>query len=262
MRTVQCVVTAILAIVFGGCAINQITPTPQERQALAPTGKLRVGLLSTNPVHVTRDPASGEFKGVAIDLGKELARRLGVPFEVVGYPTIPAFMKSVGSAQWDIAVFGFSPERAKVMDFSLPYMEVETGYLVPKGSSISALPDLDKTGVRIAVQEKGVADVRLSAALRNAVLVRASNFAGAFDLLRAGSADALAGVKPFLSDTSKKLPGSRILDGRISAESIGFAVAKGRDLTYIRKFVESAKTEGIVKAAIERAGLIGVVVAP
>lgn len=262
MRANHWFIAGIVGFLINGFATIEASPTPETQQALAPTGKLRVGFFVGNSNHAIKDPVSGELKGPAVDLGKEMARRLGVPFEPVPYTSFPPILAGAKSGAWDIATMGITPGRAKVVDFSPPYMEVETGYLVPNGSSLDGLSDVDNIGVRIAVQEKGAADVRLSAALRNAVLVRASSYAGAVELLRAGSADALAGVKPFLSDSSKELPGSRILDGRISAESIGFAVAKGRDLTYIRKFVESAKAEGIVKAAIERAGLVGVVVAP
>lgn len=61
-----------------------------------------------------------------------------------------------------------------------------------------------------------------------------------------------------------QLPGFRVLDGRFATEQMAMAIPKRRDLgmTYAHKFVEDAKSEDLVKAAIERAGLRGVVVAP
>ena len=53
-----------------GCAGIGTAPTPEARQALAPTGKLRVALQLANPLNVIRDSASGDMNGVAFDLGK------------------------------------------------------------------------------------------------------------------------------------------------------------------------------------------------
>ena len=63
---------------------------------------------------------------------------------------------------------------------------------------------------------------------------------------------------------SRQLPGSRVLDGRPGSETQAMLPPKGRDaaMVYARKFVEEAKSEALVKAAIERAGLRGAVVAP
>ena len=90
MRTFPSLVVAAFALFLSGCASVQDAPTSEQRSALAPTGKLRVGFLSTTPIHATKDAASGEFKGPAVDLGKEMARRIGVPFEPVPYASFPA----------------------------------------------------------------------------------------------------------------------------------------------------------------------------
>lgn len=253
----------LLGVVINGCASIQTAPTPETRNALAPTGKLRVGFL-TAPVHATKDAASGEFKGVAVDLGKELARRIGVPFEPVAYSSFPALLAGAKTEEWDVATMGISAERALLVDFSAPYMEVEFGYLVPKGSSISSLTDVDRAGVRIAVLQKSSPDGYLSAHLRNATLIRAPTIAGMVELLRAGKADALFGTKAAMLSQAERFAGSRVLEGRSGGEETGMAVPKGRALSaaYVRTFVENAKSEGLVKAAIEQAGLRGVVVAP
>src|SRR5690349_7961163 len=90
----------ILPVLVGlmlGCAITPMPPDAEARNALTPTGKLRVGIQLNNPVQVTKDAATGELKGVAIDLGKDLARRIGVPFSPVGYPSVSALIESAGS---------------------------------------------------------------------------------------------------------------------------------------------------------------------
>src|SRR5512134_958496 len=131
MRTTHWLMTAILALLLTGCAGISTAPTPEARQALAPTGKLRVGLQLGSPMHVIGDAASGDMKGVGFDLGNELARRLGVPFEPVLYPSIGALLDGGKSGAWDVAFVGFSPARAKEWDFTALHLEVEFGYLVP-----------------------------------------------------------------------------------------------------------------------------------
>jgi len=264
MRTTHWLRTAILGLLLTGCAGISTAAPPEARQALAPTGKLRVGLQLGNPLNVIRDSASGEMKGVAFDLGNELARRLGVPFEGVLYPSVGALLDSGKSGAWDVAFVGFSPARAKEWVFSAVHLEVEFGYLVPGGSSISTMADVDRPGIRVAVQEKSGPDRFFSRMLKNTVVVRASSNPGALEALKSGRADVMGSLKPILFEMSNQLPGSRVLDGRPGIDPHAMAVPKGRDLgvAYARRFIEEAKSEGLVKAAIVRAGLRGVIVAP
>ena len=264
MRTTHWLMTAILGFLLTGCAGISTAPTTQARQALAPTGKLRVGLQLGNPLNVIRDSASGEMNGVAFDLGKELARRLGVPFAPVLYPSVGALLDSGHTGAWDVAFVGFSPARAEQWDFTGLHLEVEFGYLVPGGSSIATMTDVDRPGIRVAVQEKSGPDAFFSKTLKNAVMIRASSNPGALDALKSGRADVMASIKPILFEMSNQLSGSRVLDGRPGIDPHAMAMPKGRDrgVAYARKFVEDAKSEGLVKAAIERVGMRGVVVAP
>ena len=264
MRTIRWLMTAMLGLLLTGCAGINTGPTPDARQALAPTGKLRIGLFLENPLSVVRDSASGEMKGVGFDLGKELARRMGVPFEPVVYASSGALVGGATSGQWDVTFLTVSARRANDMDFTAPHLEIERGYLIPSGSSISTLADVDRPGIRVAVTEKGSSDIFLSRALKNAVLVRAPGILGALETLKSGRADVYAAGKPTLFEISNQLPGSRVLDGHFATDQEAIALPKGRDLGmgYARKFVEDAKSEGLVKAAIERAGLRGVVAAP
>jgi polar amino acid transport system substrate-binding protein len=255
--------TAALGLLLAGCAGITAAPTPEARQALAPTGKLRVALQLGNPLNVVRDPTSGEMKGVAFDLGNELARRLGVPFEAVMYPAVGALLDGGKSGNWDVAFVGFSSERAKEWNFTELHLEVEFGYLVPAGSAISGMADVDRPGNRIAVQEKSGPERFFSGTLKNTVLVRALTNAAALDAVKSGGAHVMGSLKPILFDMANQWPGSRVLDGRPGIDPHAMVVPKGRELgmAYARSFIEQAKSEGLVKLAIDRAGLRGVVVA-
>src|SRR5215211_4951737 len=158
MRTTYWLMTALLGLLLLGLADISTAQTPEARQALAPSGKLRVALQLANPLNVIQDAASGEMTGVGLDLGQELARRTGVPFEPVFYPSVGALLDSGKSGAWDVAFVGFSPARAEEWDFTGLHVEVEFGYLVPAGSAISTMADVDQPGVRIAVQQNSGPD--------------------------------------------------------------------------------------------------------
>jgi polar amino acid transport system substrate-binding protein len=217
------------------------------------------------PIYATKDPATGELKGVAVDLGKGLAQRVNVPFDAVVYPTFPELMGGARSGQWDVALMGVDPERAKVVDFSAPFMNVEQGFLVRAGVTITAASAVDVPGVRVGVLEKSSLDALLSQTLKNATIVRAKTLAENYALLDAGKSDVVAGTKPALFAAAASRPGTRVLDGGLPSDRVGMAVPKGRHAAaaaYVERFVEEAKAAGLVKSAIERAGLRGVVVTP
>jgi len=255
---------ALAAILLAGCAAMKGGASPEARQALGSTGKLRVAFV-TAAIYGTKDPATGEMKGAAVDLGRELARRTNLPFEAVPYGTFPALLAGAKAGEWDVGFAGINPERALAMDFTAPYAEVEQGYLVRAGASIATDADVDKKGVRVGVLDKAFADAHLSRTLKNATLVRATTINDLYALIGAGKADVIATGKTGLYQVAAKEPGSRVLDGRILVEPIAMGVPKGRSaaaLAYVGSFVEDAKAEGLVKSAIDRAGLRGVVVAP
>jgi polar amino acid transport system substrate-binding protein len=236
-------------------------PSPEARRDLVPTGALRVGLFLGSPSSVIRHPTSGDLTGVAHDLGQELARRLGVSFEPVVYPSIGALVNSANAVAWDVAIFGVNPARSESFDFTEPLFEVEYGYLVSDGSVLSALADVDRPGVRVGVQERSVVESILSRDLRRVALVSGAGIAAGLEMLRSGTVDAFAASKSILFELSDQLPGSRVLPGRYATELQAFAMPKGRaaGLAYLRTFVSDAKAAGIVQAAATRARLRGAV---
>ena len=264
MRATQWLTASIFSVVLAGCAGLGMDPTPEVRQALAPGGKLRVGLLLGDSTQAIKDSASGEMKGVGFDLGKALAARMSVAFEPVTYPSIAALLDAGKSGSWDVAFIGFTPARAKDWNFATQHVLVEFGYLVPGGSPISTMSDVDRAGVRIAVQERSGGDAFISGAAKNATVVRAPSYAGTVEMQKSGKADVIFSIKPILFETSTQLPGSRVLDGYPGTVPQAMAMPKGREagMAYARTFIEDAKADGTVKAAVERAGLRGVVVAP
>jgi polar amino acid transport system substrate-binding protein len=230
------------------------------REILAPNGKLRVGVFAGSPLSMATDSKTGEIHGVCVDLGKELAQRLLVPFEPVNYQNIAGVLAGMKAGDVDFTLSNATPARAAHVAFSPTLLSVELGYLVPATSLIAALGGIDKTGVRMGVTQGSTSQSTLPKILPNATIVPAQNFGHAVELFRRGELNAFATNKPTLFEMSGQMPGSRILDGQWGIEHIAIAIPKGREtaMEYLRRFVEEVQTSGLLAQAVERASLRGV----
>jgi polar amino acid transport system substrate-binding protein len=258
-------VLALIAFVccIAGCASTTPPPEPGVREALAPTGKLRVALYPGTPTSLLANVPVDDRRGVGHDLGRALAQRLGIPFEPVILANNAEVLAAVKAGRVDFAFTNATAERAKDMDFSPVCLEIELGYLVRKGSPVTTLSDIDRPGVRVGVTAKSSSDGKLTRDLRQAVVVRAATVKAGEDMLAAGEIDAYATNKPTLYEMSDHLAGSHVLDGRWGEEHMALALPKGRDagMPYLRQFVAAARSEGLVSAAVARAGLRGAIAA-
>ena len=264
MSFIQLAAALLLTLHVATWAVAPSDPSEEERRALAPTGKLRVGLISV-PVHAFRDPYSSELKGVSHDLGRELAARLGVPFEPILYPNPTAYLAAGQAGGWDIGSLGAVPERQARFDFAQPHLEVDYGYLVSPEIRIASLSEVDRPGVRVALVADSASDLVLSKDLKHALVTRGRDLSALIDLVMIGEADVIAAQKTNLYNIAPRVPGSRVLDGRPGSEEQALAIPKGRDaigLAYVRRFVEDAKNQGLIQRAIDRAGIRGVRVPP
>jgi polar amino acid transport system substrate-binding protein len=232
--------------------------------ALAPTGKLRVGINYGNPVLATLDPVRGELSGVAVDLAQELGKRTSLPVVLVAFESAGKLFEAVKSGAWDVAFLAIDPGRAEEIDFTAPYVEIEGTYLVPPGSTVSAVADVDRRGVRVGVSSNSAYDLFLSRSLKDAELVRADSPDAAFELILAGKVDVIAGVRQHLDAHAVKLPGSRVLDGRFMAiqQALGIPKGRGEGAKFLRQYIEDVKASGLVARAIGKAGVRGVSIAP
>jgi polar amino acid transport system substrate-binding protein len=241
-----------------------MTITSAVRADLVPGGRLRAGINYGNFILATRDPAGGEPRGVAIDLTRELAGRLAVPVEIVAYDSVAAMVDAATADAWDIAFLGIDPAREAAISFTGAYLQIEATYLVPGGSPLRAVDDVDREGVRVAAPARANYELYLSRRLARAELVRAPTADAAFELLVAGRVEALAGLRQSLIGLMERLPGSRMLDGRFMAVPQAIGIPRGREagVRYLRGFVEEVKASGLVARAIAQTGARGVSVAP
>ena len=230
---------------------------------LAPSGKLKIGLNYSNFLLVIGDDAQGEPKGIAPDLGRELARRTGLTLEFVKFDGAGKLFDAVKSAACDVGFLGAEPQRANEVEFSPAYLEIPVTFLVPAGSPIRTLADVDREGVRIAVSERSAYDLYLTRTLKRAKLVRAQGIPASYDAFIAQRLEALGGLKPKLVEEAERTPGSRVLDGQVTGVQQAIGAPKGRAAAakYLREFAEDVKRSGFVARMIEKHGVRGVTVA-
>jgi polar amino acid transport system substrate-binding protein len=230
---------------------------------LTPTGKLRAGINFQNVLLTTLGP-NGEQGGVAVEFARELARRLDVAVEIIPYKSAGALADSVRTGEWDVSVLGDEPQRAKEIAFATPLTEIESTYLVPAGSTLRTVEEVDRPGVRIAVSAKSAYELYLSRTIQRAELVRVEGIDAASKRFVDDGLEALAGLKPQLLELAPTLPGARILDGNFTVVRHTVGTPRGRDAAaaYLRDLVEDVKAAGLVAQWIEKSGVKGLSVAP
>lgn len=227
-------------------------------------GKLRVGIGLANLGSAIKDPATGELRGIAADLARALAARIGVTLQPVEYPRPGAVLDGVSTDAWDVAFLVIDPARSEISDVSPPYMQSDFTYLVPANSSIHNLSDADQPGNRIGVPRGDAIDLVLTRLLKQATLVRVDNQAAGAGLLSAGHINAYAAPRPVLLALSAQFSGSHVLEGSLATISFAAFIPKSHagHLAYVSAFVEQARDSGLIQQFIERYGLHGLKVAP
>ena len=234
------------------------------RKELTPNGKLRVGLNYGNFLLVLKDAPDGSPRGIAPDLGRELGKRLGVPVEFVKFQQAGQLADGVRDEKCDVGFLGAEPQRANEIAFTRAYLEIPVTFLVPAGSRIKSISDVDHDGVRIAVSARSAYDLYLSRTLKHAKLHRAEGIDASYELFSKDQLEVLAGLKPRLVSDAEKLPGSRVLDGQVTGvqQAVGTKKTKSAGAKYLVDFVDDIKRSGLVAKTIEKHGVRGVTVAP
>lgn len=264
----SCLLTLLLTACAGVMPPGGPTAMPAVsaavRQDLAPGGRLKAAINFGNPILAQRDPATGQPRGVSVDLAQELGRRLGVPVQLVTFDSAGRVFAAAKESAWDIAFLAVDPGRTGEIAFSPPYVTIEGAYLVREASPIRANAEVDQPGVRVVVGRGSAYDLYLSREIRRATLVHAPTSPAVTDLMMAQGLEVAAGVKQQLQADSRRHPGTRVLPGSFMAIHQAMGTPRGRDAgaAYLAGFVEAMKAEGFVAAALQRHRIEGASIAP
>jgi polar amino acid transport system substrate-binding protein len=231
---------------------------------LAPTGTLRAAINMGNFLLVTGTAPSGEPEGVAPDMARAIADRLGVPVSYAPFASPGELVDAAGTNVWDIGLVGAEPAREKLMAFTPAYSEIEATYIVPEGSSFTRAEEVDRAGIRIVVRRVAAYGLYLARTIKHAELILTDTVDEARERFVEEKLDALAGLRSGLLDDADKMSGVRVLDGGFTSvqQAVGTLKQNTASLTFLRGFVEEAKSSGLVQKLIDKHKVRGLTVAP
>jgi polar amino acid transport system substrate-binding protein len=226
---------------------------------LAPTGVLRAAINMGNFLLVTGKSPSGDPTGVSPDMALAIGARLGVPVKFIPYAKPGEIADDAEKGLWDIGNIGAEPQRAAVINFTAAYAEIEATYLVPAGSPIQSIGEVEQPGKRLAVTARSAYGLWLENNYKKGELVQFDAAAEALKAFDGGGFTAYAGLRPGLIEEAAKRSGSRILDGQFASvqQAVGTPKKNTAGFEFLKAFVEEAKAKGLVGSFIERQGTVG-----
>jgi polar amino acid transport system substrate-binding protein len=257
MRTIARLL-CLFAALFG--VTEAIAQTPAELAALAPSGKLRVGVYPGSPIQMVKGKG-GENRGLTVDLGEDLARKIGLEVELVSYTRVAEVLDGVKLGNVDFTITNATATRAKDVDFMPNLLSLEVGYLVPPGSSLASADAIDQRNVRVGVVKGSTSETNLPQVLKSANVVAIPSIKDAPKFFSTKELDAFATNKPILYELADALPGSQVLAGRWAVENIAIAIPKGREVghAFLRSFTDNVKKNGALDRAVMLSGLRGAI---
>jgi len=235
------------------------------KQQLAPTGVLRAAVSLSNALLVTGKDANGNPEGVSPGIAAAVAEKIGVPLKIITYVGPGPLSDGIKEDAWDIGNIANETERAKTINFSPAYCNIEANYLVPAGSKITSISQVDVPGVRIACKARSAYDLWLTENIKNATIERTKTLDESCDAFREQGYEVLAGLKPRLVSEEAKMPGSRILPGSFTVieQSIGCKHGIPEAAAFLSSFVgEVTQKGGLVETLILKHGVVGKLTVP
>jgi polar amino acid transport system substrate-binding protein len=260
------IVIAVLAGLFGALGLATAQNTRDQaipkaaREQLVPTGLLRIGVYPGSPTSLVEEAKPESMRGVSVDIGRSLASRLGVRPEIVIFPRVAEVVAALQRGDVDFTVTNATEERAQLVDFASPLLDLELGLLVPASSSrVRSVDQLDIQGVTIGVTQGSSSERVLGARMKQAKVRTFPTLEAVRAALQSGEIDVFATNKAILFELADRVPGARVLDGRWGAEHLGPAIPKGRPagLAFLQAFAKEVRANGELERAITRAGLRG-----
>jgi polar amino acid transport system substrate-binding protein len=239
----------------------------ETQKAVAPTGRLRVGVAVGSAVSATwakRDPTTRQPTGPTVDLANILAERTGLPLALIEYGSSGEIIQAAPTGSWDVSFTPVDAERKAVVDFGPTFALSESTYMVPRSSSVRRLEDVDQAGTRVFGVENTATIRSARRTLKHTTVTGVVRLDEVLASFRAGEADAIALGKESLLSLLPDFPGARILDGHFLATGTALAVPRGNSVSLgiFGVLLEELKADGTVRKILDRHGMTGSAVAP
>jgi polar amino acid transport system substrate-binding protein len=246
-----------------GASMTLAVPASADplKDEIAPTGKLRVGIgiSAAGGAFWSTKNAAGGYSGVPVDLGREMAAKLGLPVEYVAYPNSGQITDAASNGAWDVTFLPKDAERETRMSFGPIYEVADATYIVKAGSTVTNFRELDQPGVKVAAVN-GTTTMRGAIAhLKNAAVTGYQTYDEIFGLLKSGEVDAFALSRDQLNALAQKIPGTRVLDETFKQTVTAVAVPLNHPLAlaFVTGFMSEAISNGGLREAYDNNGLKG-----
>lgn len=272
----------------GGTSSTSSTPSNADSSSAADSsaaddtvsgGVLKVGVKDAVQGFGFKDPLSGEYEGMEIEIAKKLADSLG--YDDVEFTTVTAATRTElldsGDLDCVLATFTITEERKKSWDFSTPYYTDAVTVLVEKADGITDLSGLvgKKIGVSTgstsayalvkAMTEKGLlgdyalpetsADFDISSFEYNGTsFEQFGDYPAISNAMTAGTVDAFCVDKSILA--TYKTDDRDYITDTFSPQEYGVATKKGSPLSSkIDELIKGWLEDGTIDGFITEFGL-------
>lgn len=245
------------------CGIGAMLIEPAA--ANTTTSPLRVALVQGNLAQASRDPTTGEYRGVTIDVARELGLRLGRPIEI-SMSSPAAILDGVAKGEIDLGFVAPNPDRVGVVSFSQAYMLVQQSAIIAARSTISSVKELDRPGQRIGANTGDSVAGFLSRNLREATVAQSSDvtMAEALSWLETGAVAAFAGNRQRLGVVIRDKPSFRLLPDNIYSvpQAVAVSLSEPALLEKVNEELSNMRASGFLDQAVQASGVDGINAAP
>ena len=221
---------------------------------LAPTGELRVGLNMSNFLLVSSKDTNGLPEGVSPDIGKKLAEELNVICKLVQFEKPGLLADAVNEDKWDIGNIACEKERAKSIDFSDPYVNIDANFIFRKKDKFMSNEEINSSAIKIAVLERSAYDLWLTENFKKAELIKVNTMDDSHKLFREGGADVLAGLKPKLIEELELNSNFKIISSPFTyiKQSIGIKKGNPEILDFLNNFISKLIKDAFIERLLKK----------
>lgn len=246
--------------------VTMLTALSAQSTPLAKDGRVRAAYLASNPAQAVKDPATGQARGVVVDLARELERMHGVTVTLIPLANPQAVIDAVRIGEAEIGFVAYNPERAGPVEFSQPYLVVNQSFLVRDDSTIRSMADIDRPGRKLGATRADSIALYLGRTLKQGQLVQLDDSGpeAVYRMLREGAIDAFGGNRQRLTDMTRGVTGFRLLPDDLYGVEQTIIVPGGRRdaQAAANTFIDEVRRSGFLKSSVEQSGVVGIAVAP
>lgn len=225
-----------VSIALAACGTNESQEKGQAKDA--PVQSSEISLVNDGKLTVASDFQFPPFEymdgssksGFSVELVDALAKELGLEanwLDPIKFDTLVPLVKQGGKIDAAVASITINEERKQEVDFSDPYLDSNQGLAVLSSSKFSSLDDVNKPGVKVAVQSGSTGEAWATENLPQAEIVVLDDNTAGFAALQSGKADAVALDLPVMQWMIKEsYPEAKIIEEIPTGEQYGIAISK------------------------------------